>query len=403
MYACVVELINATQNTLFHNKPRSHMPLLLSRFAVTTVLLSSLFIVGCSQSECTDGMTPGAMPPPQVSVMELTLLQVPIIETLPARISASHQSLVRPQIDGVIIERLFTQGALVTEGQPLFQIDDKRYSALLNSAKADLVAAKANHKALIARQNRYKDLLANKAVSPQEYDDVVAQQEQAEAAINVAEAAVSLAQVNLDYTRVESPISGVISRSYYTVGSLVTTNQVNELATITALDPIYIDIQQSSTQSYTLRQALQTQKTLSVNLKIATAMGEKLYPHQGNLQFSEVVVSESTGTVTLRAEIDNPDGLLMPGMLVTAEVVMGTQSGFLVPQRATMRQPDGSLMVYVVNSSNTVEVRPISNERIYGDGYVIASGIEAGDKILITGHMKVGPGATVIPSIWQEG
>ena len=370
-------------------------------FYVTAALITLLGVIGCSNEgeQAQQGAQQG-MSAPSVSVV--TLKQQPVVHemVLPGRVSPSRQSQVRPQVDGVITERLFEEGAYVEKGQQLYQIDEARYLAQLNSAKADLKSVQANLKTLEAKARRYDDLVAQNAVSKQEYDDVIAQKEQAQAAISVAEAAVDVAKVNMGYTKVYAPISGRISRSYVTEGTLVTTNQAQQLATITQLDPVYIDMQESGASIITLRQSMRKQGSMDVELTVDEVTGKR-YEQKGSVKFSEVTVDESTGSVTLRAEMPNPDGVLLPGLFVKGHVITGRENALLVPQRATTRQPDGSLSVYVVNQNNEVEGRTLEIGKIYRDQYVVLNGVNEGEKVIVTGYQKVKPGAKVNPSEWQ--
>jgi len=368
---------------------------------VTAALITLVGVIGCSNEgeQAHQGAQQG-MPAPSVSV--ITLKKQPVVHemVLPGRVSPSRQSQVRPQVDGVITERLFEEGAHVEKGQQLYQIDEARYLAQLNSAKADLKSVQANLKTLEAKARRYDDLVAQNAVSKQEYDDVIAQKEQAQAAISVAEAAVDVAKVNMGYTKVYAPISGRISRSFVTEGTLVTTNQSQQLATITQLDPVFIDMQESGASIITLRQSMRNQGSMDVELTVDEVTGKR-YDQTGSVKFSEVTVDETTGSVTLRAEMPNPDGVLLPGLFVKGHVITGRENALLVPQRATTRQPDGSLSVYVVNQNNEVEGRTLEVGKIYRDQYVALSGVSEGEKVIVTGYQKVKPGAKVNPSEWQ--
>jgi membrane fusion protein (multidrug efflux system) len=362
--------------------------------------ISIIAISGCSQEPAPQAAGGGQQPPPTVSVLEVVLQPVENSVTLPGRVSPLRQSQVRPQVEGIITERLFEEGAFVEKGQQLYQIDDSRYAAQLASAKADVKSAEANRKTLEAKAERFKGLLNKNAVSQQEYDDAIAQAEQADAQISVAKAAVELAQVDLDFTKVYAPISGQISRSYMTVGALVTSNQTQQLATITQLDPIYVDMQQSGKGILKLRRAMQESGTLPVTLVLDDMTGES-YEHTGELKFSEVTVDETTGAVALRAEFPNPDSLLMPGMFTKARVNIANTQELLVPQRAATRQPDTSLSVMVVNAENKVEARTITIAGSYGDQYIVTSGVAAGDKVIVAGYQKVKPGAQVNTKPWQ--
>ena len=372
------------------------------RFLLLCAVISLGFLTACSeQSEQAQAGQAQAQPAPKVSVTTVSRQPVTFEVVLPGRVTPFRQSQVRPQVDGVITERLFQEGAQVEKGQQLYQIDDARYSAQLNSAVADLRSAEANLKTLEAKARRYEDLVSRNAISRQEFDDVIAQKDQAVASINVAKAAVDLAQVNLDYTKVYAPISGQISRSYVSEGALVSTNQSQQLATITQLNPIYVDMQESGQAIVTLRREMQRQQELPVSLSFNEAADK--YEHKGVVKFSEVTVEQTTGSVTLRAEVPNPDGLLMPGMFVKAHVITDEKDALLVPQRAATRQPDGTLTVFVVNSSDEVEPRKIQTTSSYQDKYVVASGLSEGERVIVTGYQKVQPGMKVNASEWKSG
>lgn len=340
-------------------------------------------------------------PPQAVAVLELKPQTITFTQQLPGRISPYRQSQVRPQVDGIITERLFEEGADVEKGQQLYQIDDARYKAALNSAKADLASARANVKTVEARAKRYEELVKINAVSEQEYDDVKAQYDQATAAIAVAQAAVDVAQVNLDYTKVYAPISGRISRSFVTEGTLVTANQAQNLATITQLDPVYIDMQQSGSEAIHLRSRMTGKEIVPVHLILDEKTG-KDYPHEGTLKFSEVTVDETTGSIALRALIPNPDSLLLSGLFVRATLDLGRDEVLLVPQRATIRTPEGGLTVWVVDEEGKAQPRPIQVEQAYKNNWVVADGLKTGDTVIVEGYQKVAPGAPVSPAPWQQ-
>jgi membrane fusion protein (multidrug efflux system) len=346
-------------------------------------------------------LSPEPQPLPTVSVMTLASEPVEFSMTLPGRVTPFRQSQVRPQVDGVVTKRLFEEGAKVKRGQQLYQIDDARYAAQLNSALADLESVKANLKAVKAKSARYKDLVSRKAVSQQEYDDVIAQTAQAQAAISVADAAVAIAQVNLDYTKVYAPIDGQISRSYVTEGALVTTNQSQQLATITLLNPVYLDMQESGKAVIELREEMRKHSSLPVSVLVDETRG-KIYEHTGIVKFSEVTVDESTGSVTLRAIVPNPDNILLPGLFVKGRIDMGAVNGILVPQRATTRQPDGGISVYIVNNKQEVELRNIQPLRTISEDYLVTSGLEAGDTLIVVGYQKVKPGSAVNTVAWTN-
>lgn len=337
--------------------------------------------------------------PQSVAVLTLEKQKVTFTHELPGRITPYRQSQVRPQVDGIITERLFEEGATVEKGQQLYQIDDARYRAALNSAIADMKSAEANIKSVEARAQRYKDLVKINAVSEQEYDDVTAELDQAKAAVAVAQAAVDVAQVNLDYTKVYAPIAGRIGRSIVTEGALVTANQSQYLAIITQLNPVYVDMQQSGASAMQLRARLVGKGSTSVKLVMDDNKNTQ-YAHEGTLKFSEVTVNETAGAITLRALFPNPDSVLLPGLFVRANLNLGEDTVLLVPQRATIRSPDGSISAWVVDANNKAQPRNIKVERAYKDSWVITEGLSVGDKVIVQGYQKVGPGSVVSPSPW---
>lgn len=364
------------------------------------VLLSAVMGVSAC-SDPTNIMASESQPTPTVSVMTVSTQEVDFSMTLPGRITPFRQSQVRPQVDGVVTKRLFEEGAQVKQGQQLYQIDDARYVARLNSALADLESTEANMKTVRAKSARYQDLLARNAVSQQEYDDVIAQTAQAKAAISVAQAAVDVAQVNLDYTKVYAPIDGQISRSYVTEGALVTTNQAQQLATITQLNPVYIDMQESGNAVLELREEMRKHSSLPVSVLVDETRG-KIYPHIGEVKFSEVTVDESTGSVTLRAIVPNPDSILLPGLFVKGRISIGSVNGILIPQRATTRQPDGAMTVYVVDDTQKAQLRTIQPLRTIEENFVVTSGIKSGDTLIVVGYQKVQSGVSVNTVPWID-
>lgn len=350
-----------------------------------------------------DGAPGGAMMggggPQAVSVVTIAPQEIALRYELPGRVTAYRQSQVRPQVDGIITARLFEEGADVEKGQQLYQIDDARYKAALNSALADLKSAEANVKTVKARAQRYEELVKVDAVSRQEYDDVKAELDQADAAIAVAQAAVDLAQVNLDYTKVYAPIAGRIGKTLVTEGALVTANQSQYLSVITQLEPVYIDMQQSGTEAAQLRSRLRGKSEVPVTLLLDDVTKE-VYGHQGILKFSEVTIDETAGSIALRAVMPNPDGILLPGLFVRAALDLGLDKVLLVPQRAALRTPDGSLMVWIVDGEGKAQQRPITVERAYGSEWIVTSGLQDGDQVIVSGYLRLGPGAPVTPSPW---
>ncbi len=368
-----------------------------TRTCLAMVFLSAT-IYGCSETT-TVSQEQTQQPAPTVSTMTLEKKSVDIAMDLPGRVTPFKQSQVRPQVDGVITKRFFEEGAQVKQGQQLYQIDDARYKAQLNSAQADVKSALANQKTMQAKAARYKDLVSRNAVSQQDYDDAIAQNAQAIANISVAEAKVAVAQVNVDYTKVYAPIDGQISRSYITEGALVTGNQAQQLATITQLNPIYIDMQESGAAILELRREMQQKQALPVSLLINETSNE-LYSQQGQLKFSEVTIDQSTGAITLRAIMPNPDSILLPGLFVKARVHVGSKDAVLVPQRATMRKADGSLTIYLVDDNNQVVAKKISPIKSIGSDYVVTGNLNSGDQLIVSGYHKVSPGISVNPVPW---
>ena len=341
-----------------------------------------------------------ARPPQAVSVLELQPQVISFTQQLPGRITSFRQSQIRPQVNGIIIKRLFEEGSRVEEGKQLYQIDDTRYKAALNSSLADLKSANAYFKTAQAREARYKDLVKINAVSVQEYDDIKAEFDQASAAIAVTQAAVDVAKVNLDYTKVYAPISGRISRSFITEGALVTANQAQHLAQITQLDPVYVDMQQSSAEALTLHARLMGKDAVPVHLILDEKL-DKRYPLAGEVKFSEVTVGESTGSIALRALMPNPTGMLLPGLFVQATLDLGQSEVLLVPQRATIRTPAGGLTVWVVNDGKA-QSRPIDVEQAYNNSWIVLNGLKAGDTVIVEGYQKVSPDAPVSVTPWLQ-
>lgn len=336
-----------------------------------------------------------------VSVLELEEEKISLKYSLPGRISAFRQAQIRPQVNGIITERLFEEGVNVEKGQQLYQIDDARYKAALNSAVADLKSAQANVKAVASKAERYEELVKINAVSDQEYDDIVAQLDQAKAAVAVAQADVDLAEVNLGYTKVYAPIAGRISKSFITEGALVTAGQSQHLAVITQLDPVYVDMQQSGLEAIKIRSRMIDKESIPVTLTLNEQTGKE-YGHKGVLEFSEVTVDETTGAVALRALMPNPDGILLPGLFVRASIGLGDKTALLVPQRAATRTAEGDLNVWIVDNENKARQRQIQVDGAYEDDWIVTGGLSAGERVIVLGYQKVADGAPVNPEPWQN-
>lgn len=375
--------------------------------AVVAVLLAVAVIAGLVVvlSGSGDDAANAKKPPLEVSVLTLQLTSMSDRQSLPGRVVPFRQSDVRPQVDGVIMERMFEEGEKVTKGQQLYKIDDARYKALLNSAQADLASANAAVHSVAARLKRYEQLLPVNAVSKQEYDDVKAEYDRAQAAILVAQAAVDLAQVNVDYTKVYAPITGQIGRSFVTEGALVTANQAQSLAIITQLDPIYVDMQQSGSGSEVtdLRRRMRDQHMIPVRLVLEGQSGEEHYKQEGVLKFSEVTVDETAASIAIRALFPNEEGTLLPGMFVRAVMDFGTTDALLVPQRATTVTPDGRMKVWVVDDENKVHQRFITATRAHENSWVATDGLSAGERVIVEGYQKTADGAQVNPVPVETG
>jgi membrane fusion protein (multidrug efflux system) len=336
---------------------------------------------------------------PEVGYYVAQASTVPLSVTLGGRTVAYETSEVRPQVTGLIQRRLFTEGAYVRAGQPLYQIDQSLYRAAANQASANLASARASADAAVAKAARYKPLAEMEAVSKQDYTDAEAQARVARAAVSQNAAALDTAQINLRHTTVPAPISGRIGRSLFTVGALVSSNQTDPLAVIQRLDPIYVDMQQSAADLTALRRGLQrgdvAPGSTTVHLQLEDGSD---YPYTGKVQFSEISVDQNTGTVTLRASFPNPKGLLLPGMFVKAVFDQAMQpNAILIPQPAVQRDFDGSAFVYVVGKDDKAMRRKIVADRTLGTNWIVTSGLRAGDKVITQGLANLKQGAKVRP------
>lgn len=323
----------------------------------------------------------------------------PIEQQLPGRVAAYQVSEVRPQVSGVIQRRFFQEGSVVRQGQTLYQIDPSIYNAQAAQASANLQSARASAVAARTRAARYAPLAKMQAIAQQDYTDAVAAARQADATIAQNNAALRAAQVNVRFTRVPAPISGRIGLSNVTEGALVTTNQTDALTTITRLDPVYVDVQQAAADLLKLRQALArggaAPTTAEVRLKLPDG---STYGYTGTVEFSQVIVDQSTGTVTVRARFPNPQSILLPGMFVTAEFAQAIDtSAFLVPQTALSRDPQGNATVWVVGPNNKALQRIVQADRTQGQYWVVTSGLAAGDKVITQGTGTLTPGAAIKP------
>lgn len=338
-------------------------------------------------------------PPVEVSVYTVKQQQLTLTQDLPGRTSSFQVAQIRPQVTGIIIDRLFTEGSFVKKGQQLYQIDPAPYQADYDSKLADLRKAEANLQSIEPKVARYRQLVDVGGVSRQNYDDALASLEQAKADIAVAKAAVATAKISLDYTKVFAPISGQIGKSSVTKGALVTEDQETVLATIQNIDRIYVDVSQSSTEIMKLRK----QASAGIgNGKMTAELlleGETVpYAHKGEVLFSEVTVDEGTGMVQLRVLFPNPDNYLLPGLFVKARIAQSTlENAIVVPQQAVVRNADGTTTAWTVTAENIVNSSPIKVSRTLGDKWLVASGLEAGNRVVVAGLQKITPGASVQP------
>jgi len=349
---------------------------------VTAVALASL-LSGCNKKE---EAAPAAAPTPQVGVVTLKAQPFALTSELPGRTTAYRVAEVRPQVNGIILKRLFKEGGDVKAGQQLYQIDPSVYEATLKSAEANLQSTKS-----IA--DRYKQLVNEQAVSRQEYDTAVANRLQSEASLQSA-------QINVRYTKVLAPLSGRIGRSSVTEGALVSTGQTDAMAVITQLDPIYVDITQSTAELLKLRRELESgrlQKSGDTAAMVKLTLEDgSTYAQPGKLEFSEVTVDETTGSVTLRAVFPNPDHSLLPGMFVHAQLQSGVNNAaILVPQQGVTRDLKGTPTALVVGPDNKVELRQLKASRTQGSQWLVEDGLKSGDRVITEGLQFVRPGAEV--------
>ena len=366
----------------------------LCRLAIAPVL-AAMIVAGCGSAKPAT-----TSPPPEVSVVTVHRGSVPITTELPGRTSAYLVAQVRARVDGIVLKREFKEGSDVKAAQRLYQIDPAPYIAALNSAQASLEKAQANLASTTAQAERYKTLVAANAVSRQDYDNAVAAQGQAAADVASGKAAVQTAQINLGYTNVVSPITGRSGVSTVTQGAYVQASAATLMTTVQQIDPIYVDVTQSSVQGLQLRRDIATGQ-LKLNgpdqAKVTLLLEDGTeYAHPGSLQFTDITVDPSTGTVTVRALFPNPDGVLLPGMFVRARIDEGVRdNAFLVPQVGVSHDPQGKATALVVGSDSKVAVRALTLAGTRGDQWIVESGLEDGDRVIVGGLQRVRPGATV--------
>ncbi|WP_429182558.1 efflux RND transporter periplasmic adaptor subunit [Aeromonas rivipollensis] len=370
--------------------------------SVGLALLASGLLAGCGDKG-EAGQGAGEMPPAAVDVVTLHAAPLQLMSELTGRTAPLRVAEVRPQVNGIILKRLFTEGSDVKAGQLLYQIDPAVYQAAVASAKANLAKAQANEQSARLKAQRYAELVKVKAISRQEYDDADAAWKQQVADIGAAKAALQSANINLAYTKITAPISGRIGKSAVTEGALVTAQQADSLTSISQLDPMYVDVRQSTADLLRLKRQVAAGKLVQDESKGAKVRFQledgSQYSEEGSLQFSDVTVDETTGMVTLRVLVPNPHDLLLPGMFMRATLQEGERpQGLLVPQTAVTRTPKGGATVMVVTADNKVELREVQLSRVVGDSWVVESGLKTGEKVIVAGLQKVKPGALVAPA-----
>jgi len=367
-------------------------------WSVAFAALASLLLVGGCQSG--KGRQPAPAPVPEVATVNVSTGPVALTTELPGRTSAYRVAEIRPQVNGLIQKRLFTEGSHVTAGQVLYQIDPAPFQAVLDNAKAALAKAEANLQAIRSRAERFKELLPEKAVSQQDYDDADAALKQTEADIEVWKATVKTASINLGYTRIVAPIPGRIGRSNVTEGALVTAQQPTPLSTIQQLDPVYVDIPQSTSETLRLKRSLEGGRLNQggegqKKVKLLLEDGSE-YPLAGTLQFRDVTVDPTTASVILRVVFPNPQGVLLPGMFVRAVVREGIKvQAILIPQQAVSRDPKGNPVALIVDAGGKVQQQMLVLDRAIGDKWLVTTGLASGDRVIVEGMQKVRPGASV--------
>ena len=365
---------------------------------IFSAIVGAVTLTGCEHvAEQAPNSAPQVTP---VGVVILKSQALTLKKVLPGRISAFQIAEIRPQVSGIVESRLFIEGKQVEQGQALYQINPAIFKAQLAASEASVARAQASIASSKAKVTRFSELLKIKAVSQQDFDEADAAYKQAKAELLTAKAQLQTAQINLDYSHVSSPISGQISKSSVTVGALVSTNQAMALATVTQLDPIYVDLTQSSNELTRVKKALASglltvDPATQMDVELIMEDGS-IYPHKGTLQFSEVTVDPSTGSVTLRAKFPNPEKLLLPGMYARASIVEGVKSdAILAPQRGVSRNSKGEPTALVVSKNTRVESRVLKIDRSVGANWLVTEGLIAGDRLIVEGLQKIHPGATV--------
>lgn len=340
-----------------------------------------------------------AMAPPEVGVHRVVQQPIRLQVELPGRTASYRVAEVRPQVNGILLKRLFTEGSEVREGQVLYQIDPALYKAAVESAQAQLAQATAQEYSARQKAARYQSLVQTKAVSVQDQVEMEASWKQAQAAVAAAKASLATARINLDYTEIKAPISGRIGRSMVSEGALVTAQQATALATIQQIDPLYVDVSQAANILLELKHRLGAGDGEGPDTEVEVLLENGLeYQDKGRLEFSDITVDQGTGSVTLRATVPNPDRFLLPGMFIRARLTSATTvEVLLVPQASIIRTNTGAATVLLVNKENKVEARVVETGQNYGNQIVVEKGLSPGERVIVSGLQKVRPEATVTP------
>jgi membrane fusion protein (multidrug efflux system) len=363
------------------------------------VILVAL-IAGCKKREAGPGGPGGPGGPIEVGVLTIAPTSVTLTQDLPGRISAFRVAEVRARVNGIVLRRLFREGSEVTEGQVLYEIDPAPYQAAFDSALGTLARAEANATTARLKEERYKQLLAAKAISKQDYDDALANQRTYDADVLSGQGAVQAARINLDYTKVTSPIAGRIGIAQVTEGAYVQASTATLLATVQQLDRVYLDVTQASSELLRLKRdlasgRLKADETGKARVKLIHENGD-IYPEEGTLEAADVTVNATTNSVTVRATFPNPRGELLPGLFVRAQLEEGSSpDAILVPQFAVSRNSKGEPTALVVGANNTVELRVLQTSRAVGNQWLVSAGLKPGDQVIVNNLQKVRPGAQV--------
>jgi membrane fusion protein, multidrug efflux system len=375
--------------------------------SIAAITLAVAILAGCGdQIRSAQAQAPNGAPPPEVSVVTVAPERVALTNELPGRLEPTRVAEVRARVAGIVTKRVFREGTEVNANDVLFKIDPAPFQATVSSAEAALEKAEANHAQAGLKAKRYKPLVETNAISKQEYDDALTAQKQAAADVASAKAALQTARLNLGYATVNAPISGRIGRALVTEGALVGQGAATPLATIQQLDPLYLNITQPASEALKLQRAMrdgQLQKAGKDEVKVSIVMEDgEVYQHTGKLLFSDQTVDPSTGAITLRAVIPNPERFLLPGMYVRARVEQAVQENAItVPQQAVQRQPNGAI-VMVVGPDNKVTPRPVKADTAVGNKWIVSEGLKAGERVLVEGFQKAPPGAVVNAVPWPQ-